>query len=135
MECVNYVTFSRSGVTNPAVIFPILQWEILKTEAMDINREFTFSGKKYECSTFIDHSADPCFVFVEFTDPDLIARFGAELTIKTDFEKLLPFGGRGQETELRQAIFDTLQVHPEFIHAKLKVEALKLIGQFNEANA
>lgn len=103
---------------------------------MDVNREFTFQGKLYGCNAFIDHSVDPCFVFVEFTDPELIGKFGAEVTIKTDFEKLLPFGGCEPELiELRQAIFDTLQVHPEFIHAKLKVEALKLIGLFNKANA
>lgn len=102
---------------------------------MDINREFIFRGKSYDCNTYIDHSIDPCFVFVEFRDPELIRKFGKELTIKTDFEKLLPFGGREPElAELRQAIFETLQVHPEFIHAKLKVEALKLIGQFNEIN-
>lgn len=103
---------------------------------MDINRQFTFHGRLYGCSTFIDHSIDPCFVFVEFTDPELIGKFGSEVTIKTDFEKLLPFGGCEPELlELRLAIFDTLQVHPEFICAKLKVDALKLVGLYNEGIA
>lgn len=108
----------------------------LKSIVMEINREFVFQGRSYDCNTYIDSSIDPCFVFVEFSDPELVRKFGAELTIKTDFEKLLPFGGSNSElTELRQSIFDVVQVHPEFIHAKLKVEALKLIGQFNEAHA
>lgn len=102
---------------------------------MEINREFVFQGKKHGCNAYIDAAAEPYFIFVEFKDAGLIERFGAEMTIKTDFEKLLPFGSYSIEiSELRQTIFDMLQTHPDFIHAKLKVEALKLIGQFNEAN-
>ena len=103
---------------------------------MDINREFTFRDKLYGCDTYIDSSIDPCFVFVELQDTELIAKFGKELTLKTDFEKLLPFGDRDPEfNELREAIFSTLQVHPEFIHAKLKREAHNLVHQFNQAHA
>jgi len=103
---------------------------------MDISREFTFRDKLYNCRTYIDSSIDPCFVFVELNDKDLIEKFGKELTIKTDFEKILPFRDRDPEfTELRAAIFATLKVHPEFIHAKLKREAHNLVDQFNQAHA
>ena len=104
---------------------------------MEAPNTFTFRGKKYDFHFSIDISADPCFVFVELKSAELIHEFGSEITLKTDFEKILPPDNNLAETPelimVMDAIFDTLLNHPEFIHTKLKLEAYELIEEFNMA--
>ncbi len=88
--------------------------------------ESSFTHKKgnYSCNYEIDNSEDPCFVFVTFNDKTLIKKYGGELTIKTDFQDLLPFeDGHSVLNELRQDVFNGLKSHPEMNFARLKMAA------------
>ncbi|MDP9493367.1 MAG: hypothetical protein M3P17_04300, partial [Thermoproteota archaeon] len=89
---------------------------------MDSNIGFTFRKKDYSCNICIDNSAYPCYVFVSFTDKDLVKEFGNELTIKTDCEKRLPKRDDYAElVEIRQAIFDAIKTMPEFLAGKSRM--------------
>jgi hypothetical protein len=51
---------------------------------------------------------------VEFTDVDLIRHFGKEITIRTDFEKMLPRKDDYPELlKLRSTLFDQLKITKE----------------------
>jgi hypothetical protein len=55
-------------------------------------------------------------VFVTLYDNDLVSEFGEEITIKTDFENLLPKKGDYLTLlELRQAILDAMIALPYFL--------------------
>ena len=93
---------------------------------MDTDVTFYFRGKKYSCSAFIDCLEYPCFIFVLFTDNDLVREFGEEITIKTDgYVRLQKRDDSPGLIELRQAIFDVLKPLPEFAMVKEKFLKLK----------
>ena len=80
---------------------------------------FTFRKKTRCFEPFIDDSEFPCYIFVILEDEELAAEFGRDVTLKTDFETLLP---RQDDTPsllaLRQTIFDTLKTTVLFQQAK-----------------
>jgi hypothetical protein len=82
---------------------------------------FSYQGAMWLCSALIDCSDDPCYIFVTLYDRQLINQFGDEITIKTDFNGLLPKKDDTPElVMLRQAIFDAVQPTPEFIRAQAR---------------
>ncbi|RYF87062.1 MAG: hypothetical protein EON98_01730 [Chitinophagaceae bacterium] len=55
---------------------------------------------------FVEDSEFPCFVFVIVRDRELVEEFGDEISLKTDFESLLPKKDNYPKIkELRVAIF------------------------------
>ncbi len=82
---------------------------------MDTVVKFLFRGKLHKCEAFIDTTAEPCLIFCLFNDKELVAEFGDEVTIKTDYKQLLPKKDDYTElVELRQAIFNTVKNMKEF---------------------
>lgn len=75
---------------------------------------------------YIDSASDPCYVFAELRDAELIAEFGEEITVKTDFEIRLPKQDDYPAlTEIRQSIFAAVKFLPEFVAAHQKLELLE----------
>lgn len=93
---------------------------------MDLSTNFLFRNKLSSCLVFIDSSSTPCYVFVELQDAGLIAEFGEEITVKTDFEKRLPKKDDYPALiELRQSIFVAIKFLPDFVAAHHKMELLE----------
>lgn len=85
---------------------------------------FRFNGQTYTCTFEIDNANDPCFIFTTLQHNALIKRFGAEVSIKTDFTDLLPFDeGDNELDELRLSILDSIRSIPQVITAKMKLQA------------
>ena len=86
---------------------------------MEIHLQFSFRNKEKKASVFIDNREDPCFVFIILEDKELIKEFGEDITIKTDFENILPSDYISIELEkLKEAIFHELKHTIEFATAK-----------------
>lgn len=86
---------------------------------MDLHVPFHYRNKAFDCIINIDRSDDPCYVFIMFDNPDLIAKFGDEITIKTDFKNRLPKKDDYTDLiEIRQNIFDAIKNLPEFLMAR-----------------
>ncbi|TCZ68092.1 hypothetical protein [Flaviaesturariibacter aridisoli] len=80
---------------------------------MKTDLTFIFSGYIYTCEAQVDISAFPLLVFVRLHEQALTDRFGEVLTIKTNFDGLLPRqDDRPELTMLRQAILDALHLTP-----------------------
>lgn len=93
---------------------------------MDLNIQFTYKNKSHACNIYIDSTAYPCYIFVIFTDKDLIKKFGDEITIKTDCEKRLPKKDDYFElVELRESIFNVVKIMPEFKAVKKEMILLR----------
>jgi hypothetical protein len=80
---------------------------------------FVFRGKICTCTAYLDCGQLPVYIFIILKDQCLIEEYSDELTIKTDFHKVLP---RTDDTaslvELRQAIFNALLGYHAFNKAK-----------------
>lgn len=82
---------------------------------MDFELSFFFRNIARSCLAYLDASEEPCYVFVQLTDPALIEEFGDEVTIKTDLVQRLPRKDDYEElVALRQAIFNSLKEDPRF---------------------
>lgn len=82
---------------------------------MDYSVNFIFQGKLYAAEIVLDLSEDPCFVFAFLHDDALIERFGGDIDIKTDCEKVLP--GKildAQLLELKTAILSAVKHTDQF---------------------
>lgn len=67
----------------------------------------------------IDDSEFPCLVFVIVRDKELIDEFGDEITLKTDFEKLLPQkDDHPAINAIREDIFAIAKNTTPFLNAK-----------------
>ena len=99
---------------------------------MEVKSLFVYRERVYDCEIFTDISPDPCFIFIVLNDPGLIARFGTDLIIKTDYEKVLPLNNDHDElAELRQAIFNAIITFPEIINARLRKIESTLVEQLS----
>lgn len=86
--------------------------------------QFIFRGKICTCSFLIDCSAYPGYIFIFIADKEVIAEFSEEVTIKTDFVKLLSKKDDYPAlVTLRQAILDAISPTPECIAAAKKFES------------
>ena len=86
---------------------------------MKIPLQFRFRNKERKASAFIDNQEEPCFVFLILEDKEIIKEFGEDISIKTDFENILPSDNASVELEkLREAIFHELRRTVEFAKAK-----------------
>ena len=93
---------------------------------METQMHFEFKNELFNCAFYIDSSEIPCYVFIELQDLQLIEIFGEEITIKTDFEKVLPKQDDYRElVELRQALFDALQKAPDFLTVRRRLKNFK----------
>lgn len=96
---------------------------------MDLPIEFQFRNKQFTCIVFIDSSSSPCYIFAELQDADLIAEFGNEITVKTDFKiRLSKKDDYPALAEVRQSIFMAVKRLPEFTLAYYKIEGLKKVN-------
>lgn len=78
-----------------------------------------FRNKASICTIYIDSSKNPCYLFVDLQGQELIAEFGKEITIKTDFNIRLPKQDDYPALVLlRDVIFNALKHFPEFIAKK-----------------
>lgn len=93
---------------------------------MDLKLNFIFRDTCFSCNAFIDNTDYPCYLFVELTDKDLAREFGEEITIKTDFDKLLPekddYPG---VMRLQDAILDSVKKIPGYEVAKQECQQHK----------
>ncbi|RYZ47832.1 MAG: hypothetical protein EOP49_20215 [Sphingobacteriales bacterium] len=82
---------------------------------------FHLRGRDFSCEACIDNTEYPCLVFIRLFDRALIEEFGMEVTITTDFDKLL---ARGDDypaiKSLRQALLVALQLQPVWIVERLQ---------------
>ena len=86
---------------------------------MELEVQFTFRKESYLCSAFVDVSEYPCYIFVLLRQRNLINEFGDEVSIKNDFEVLLPKKDDYPDlVELRQAIFDAIKAKPAFMFVR-----------------
>ena len=92
---------------------------------MDAKIDFLFRKKLYEGKIFVDGSELPCLVFVILYDQELEEEFGDEITLKTDFEKLL-LGKNDYKAlaELKEAIFSIARNTAPFVAVKEKWASL-----------
>jgi hypothetical protein len=82
---------------------------------MGLQVPFTYRNKDSVCTIYIDNSSIPAYVFVDLHDQDLIAEFGKEIVIKTNFEnRLSKKDDYPALVTLRDAIFDAIKGVPEF---------------------
>ena len=92
---------------------------------MDLPINFLFRNKVFSCIVFIDNSSNPCYVFAELKDVELIAEFGEDITVKTDFNQRLPKQDDYPAlVETRESIFTAIKTLPEFETAQHKIELL-----------
>jgi hypothetical protein len=88
--------------------------------------QFNFRNRLCQCDYIIDSSAYPGYIFTFFTDKELIAEFSADITIKTDFYKLLPKNDDyGELIKLRQVIFNAIYPLDEFAEAKKQLTLIE----------
>ncbi len=86
---------------------------------MELEVQFTFRKESYLCTAFVDVSEYPCYIFVLLRQRNLIQEFGDEISIKNDFEILLPKKDDYPELmELRQAIFNAIRAKPAFMFVR-----------------
>lgn len=89
-----------------------------------LHTQFIFRGKICTCSFLIDCSAYPGYIFIFLVDKEVIAEFSEEVTIKTNFIKLLSKKDNYPAlVALRQTIFDAISATPECIAAAKKFES------------
>ena len=89
------------------------------------NLPFVLHGETFTCNAFTDSSEYPCLVFIMLKDKILIEAFGEGVTLKTDFDSLLPKkGDYPQLTALRQSILDVLQKMPEWMTERIALKPL-----------
>ena len=88
---------------------------------MDFCIQFTFSQKSHDALVFFDYKIESCCLFVFFEEGDeLTKKFGDDISIETDLEKMLPMEHSYPEMEeLRVAVFEAIKKTPEF--KKIKV--------------
>lgn len=88
-----------------------------------LHTKFIFRGKICVCNFLIDCSAYPGYIFTFLFDQEVVAEFSDEVTIKTDFVKLLSKSDDYPAlVTLRQAILDAICITPECIAAAKRVE-------------
>jgi hypothetical protein len=86
---------------------------------MGLHVPFIFRNKPSSCTVYIDSSATPRYLFIELKDQGLIDEFGADITVKTDFERRLPKQDDCPElVALREVIFHAIKHLPEFLAKK-----------------
>ncbi|GAC1424964.1 MAG: hypothetical protein NVS1B13_13800 [Flavisolibacter sp.] len=86
---------------------------------MELEVQFIFRRESCLCRAFVDVSEYPCYIFVLLRQPKLINEFGEEVSIKNDFEILLPKKDDYPDlVELRQAIFDAIKAKPAFMFVR-----------------
>jgi hypothetical protein len=95
---------------------------------MDFDFSFVFRDKLRYAHAYIDYKEKPYFIFTIILDSELVEEFSQEVTIKTDFNKVLPKADdivKGM-VELRQAMFDVIKESEPFKQLKAKVANLNL---------
>ena len=94
---------------------------------MDALINFCFREKSYQGEVFVEDSEFPCLVFVILRQQELQKEFGEEITVKTDFETLLPKKDDYPAlVELRKTVLATVKNTERFISAKKKWQDLKV---------
>jgi len=102
---------------------------------METPIKFMFRGKQYGCIVNVDSSSNPCYAFIELQDDKLIAEFGKDISVKTDFKnRLSKKDDYPALVEIRESIFAAIKELPEFKAATNKRELLQngssgLLGQ------
>jgi len=92
---------------------------MFQVDQMDAPIKFLFRKKWYKGEMFVEDSEFPCFVFVIVRDRELVEEFGDEISLKTDFESLLPKKDDYPKIkELREAIFSMAKDTNIFLKAK-----------------
>ena len=80
---------------------------------------FIFRNKVSTCALYVDSAKNPCYLFIDLKDQELIREFGEEITVKTDFERRLPKKDDYPALILlREAIFDAVKHLPAFLAKK-----------------
>ena len=93
---------------------------------MDALIDFVFRKKHYQAEMYVEDSEFPCLVFVFLHNEELQNEFGEEITVKTDFEKLLPkMDDYPNLIELRKTVFAMIKNTERFLTAKRKWQGLK----------
>jgi len=94
---------------------------------MDAIIDFVFRKKHYQAEMFVEDSEFPCLVFVILHNEELKNEFGEEITVKTDYEALLPKKDDNPAlVELRKTIFTIIKNTEKFISAKKKWQGVRL---------
>lgn len=100
-----------------------------KRTLMDLKLHFNFRNKIYSCVAYIDNSAFPCYVFLDLLDNELVTEFGSEISIKTDFENLLPKKDDYPSLVLlRQAILSSFMQLPDYSNIKQQCRQNKMLA-------
>ncbi len=96
---------------------------------MDLKLKCSFRNRIFSCNAYIDSTDYPCYVFVELVDKELVSEFGEEVTIKTDFDKLLSRKDDYPKLVLLLvAILDSIKKTPEYEKAKRQCEQKKILA-------
>jgi hypothetical protein len=89
--------------------------------------QFIFRERVSTGQVCIGCAEDPAFILIVLKDKRLVAEFGKDVTIMTDFISLVARRNDTAElSELRQAIFGALKYHPLFVKEATK----KWISQY-----
>lgn len=88
---------------------------------MSLNVPFNFNDRICYCDAYIDTSVIPEFIFIILRDALLLEQFDDEVTIETDFERIIVVEDNSEElSALKVALFTALSGLPEFVYAKTK---------------
>ena len=87
---------------------------------MTIVLQFKFRNRQSKAVVIIDFAEAPCYLFVDIKDEVLRKEFGANISIATDFEKILTKPNRSltQYDKLKVAIFEAMKSTREFARVK-----------------
>ena len=93
---------------------------------MAIVQSFIYRNNIYRCEYYIDNSEFPCLIFVLLQDDALIQRFGEDVTIMTDGDKLLAQKDDYPELSgLQNALFEAIKMIPDFLLIKPELAAME----------
>ena len=86
---------------------------------MDFELHFNFRGKQYSCFSLIKVTEHPAIIISYPQAEELVNEFGEEITVRTDFEKLLHHDNEHPHLKsLQQIILDSAKSTPEFSRAR-----------------
>ena len=82
--------------------------------------QFKFRNRQSKAVVIIDFTEAPCYFFVSIKDEVLRKEFGTNISIATDFEKILTKPNRSltQYDKLKVAIFEAMKTTMEFARVK-----------------
>jgi hypothetical protein len=95
---------------------------------MDFQIHFSYRNRLCHCLAVVDYREEPYYIFTTQYDEQIISTYSDDVTIKTDFNRVLPMDDDYLKgiVELRQAIFNAFVMTPEYSELKERLQLSSL---------